>query len=271
MKRGLLAALTFAGAAIAGSAHAQEWNGFYIGGGAGYSFKSDDSETVVFDTNRDGNFNDTVRTGAGADAFSPGFCSGAAQGTTPGAGCRTSDDNVNFSARAGYDWQFGNWVVGAVGEYTQVNIGDDVSAFSTTPASYTFTRDLNSVTALRARAGYAMDTLLVYGTGGMAWGDMDRSFTTTNGANSFTPSGDDDAQGYQLGLGVEKKLTPRWTLGVEYLHTSLDDGDYRVAVGRGTAPLTNPFLLVDPTGTDMRRTNDSFEYGSLAVTTNWRF
>lgn len=34
--------------------------------------------TPAFDTSLDGNFTDTVRTVAGADAFSPGFCGGAA-------------------------------------------------------------------------------------------------------------------------------------------------------------------------------------------------
>ena len=33
---------------------------------------------VVFDTNRDGTYGDTVRTIANVDAFSPGFCGGAA-------------------------------------------------------------------------------------------------------------------------------------------------------------------------------------------------
>jgi len=70
----------------------------------------------VFDTNRDGNFNDTVLTTLGANAFSPGFCQGAAQGRTPADGCRSGEDgNLNYSLRAGYDWQFGNWVVGTVG------------------------------------------------------------------------------------------------------------------------------------------------------------
>lgn len=279
MTRTLLTAALLAGAAaLAPGAFAQtsDWSGLYVGGNVGAATIDDDSETVVFDTDRDGDFDDTVRTGLGADAFSPGFCSGGAQGRTPADGCRTSDDtNLSYSLRAGYDWQFGNWVVGAVGEYAVVNIGDDVSAFSTTPASYTFTRDLNAVTSLRARGGYAFGDSLVYATGGWAWGDMDHSFTTTNTANSFTPSGGDDVDGYQLGVGYEMQLGnmmgwSNWSLGVEYLFTSLDDSDYEVAVGRGTAPLTNPFLLVNTTGTDMRRTKDDFEYGSLGVTLSWR-
>jgi outer membrane immunogenic protein len=264
-----------AGLAPIASAQAADWTGFYFGAGAGYSMKSDDSETLLFDTDRDGNFDDTVFTAAPADAFSPGFCTGAAQGRAPADGCRETDDDINYSLRAGYDWQAGNWVYGAVGEYSVQNIGDDVSGFSTTPASYTFSRDLNSIAALRGRMGYAFDNSLVYATGGWAWGDMDRTFSTTNGANSFTPSGDDDADGYQLGAGYEWKLPDTmmgagWSLGVEYLWTSLDDGDYQVAVGPGTAGPTNPFLIVDPTGTDMKRSNDDFEFSSVGVTLNWR-
>lgn len=281
MKRTYPTAALIAGlASLSPTAFAQtsDWSGFSIGINAGQGMRDDNGgETVVFDTNRDGTFDDTVRTGLGADAFSPGFCNGAAIGATAAEGCRTSgDDNINYGLKVGYDWQFGNFVVGALAEYTVVNLGDDVSAFSTTPASYTFTRDLNGVTAVRGRAGYAFGTSLLYATGGMAWGDMAQSFTTTNTANSFTRTGGSDVHGYQLGVGYELMLDPGmmgpgWSLGIEYLMTSLDDSDYQVAVSQGTAPATNPFLLVDPSGTDMRRTNEDFEYSVIGATLNWRW
>ena len=269
-------ALLTGAAALAPSALAQtaDWTGLYVGVQAGLAKELGKTERVAFDTNRDGNFNDTVFTAGGANAFSPGFCNGSARGATEAAGCRAGQDyNLGYGVRAGYDWQFGNLVVGAVGDWNVVNIGTDVSAFSTTPASYTFTRDLNSVAAIRARAGYAFDTSLVYATGGWAWGEMDRSFSTTNTANTFTPSENDDPNGYQVGAGYEVKLNNmmgnNWSVGVEYLHTKLED-DYVVAVGRGTAPATNPFVLVDTTGTDIRRSNEDFEFGQLNFTLNWR-
>jgi hypothetical protein len=40
-----------------------------------------------------------------------------------------------------------------VADYGAVNLGDDVTAFSSTPASHTFTRAPNSLTSLRARGG----------------------------------------------------------------------------------------------------------------------
>jgi outer membrane immunogenic protein len=279
MMRSLIVASAFAGAGAVTSpaalAQASSWSGPYLGFGAGYSFKSDD-EIVVFDTDRDGVFDDTVRTSAGANAFSPGFCEGAAIGPSPTSGCRTGDGSIKLSVRAGYDLQFGNWVIGAMADYGAVNLGDDVTAFSAPPASYTFTRDLNSLTSLRARGGWAGKAGLLYATAGMAWGDMDQSLTTTNTMNTFTPSEDSEIDGYQIGLGYEVKLGDvwlvgsGWSMGLEYIWTELDDGDYPVAVGTGTAPSTNPFLLVDPTGTDMKRTKDLFAYSTVGLTLNWR-
>jgi hypothetical protein len=53
--------------------------------------------------------------------------------------------------RGGYDWQFGAFVVGAVAELAAPDHVDSVSAFSTTPAFYTFTRTLDWVTGFRTR------------------------------------------------------------------------------------------------------------------------
>ncbi|MEQ1783307.1 MAG: outer membrane beta-barrel protein [Hyphomonadaceae bacterium] len=259
-------------AAAPAVAQTSDWSGWYVGGSIGQAdVDSNDGETLVFDTNRDGVFNDTVNTTAPANAFSPGFCSGAANGTAPAAGCSSPGSEIGYALRAGYDWQYGNLVFGVVGEISKADIGDAVSGFSTTPASYTFKRDLDYAIAARLRGGYAFNNFLAYATGGYAQAKLDRTFSTTNGANSFTPSGDDTAKGYQVGAGVEYKVTPQWTVGVEYLQTSLDDDNYQVAVGPGTAPPTNPFLLVDPTGTDMRRSSDKFEYDTINVTTAWRF
>jgi opacity protein-like surface antigen len=272
MKIHILLAATACAAALALPASAQDWTGFYAGVTAGYGDPSDHSgEVLTFDTNRDGVFNDVVRTGAGADAFSPGFCDGAAIGRTPADGCRTSDGNLSVGLRAGYDWQAGNWVFGGLGEIAKVRIGDDAAGFSTTPASYSFSRDLDYTLAARGRVGYAFDTLLPYATAGAVWGDLDHSFNTTNTANSFTPSDGGDNWGYQLGGGVEWKWSDRISLGVEYLYTSLDDGDYVIDVGRGTAPLTNPFLLTNSAGTYMRRSEDKFEYSTINATMSFRY
>lgn len=265
-----------AAALLAGPAMAQDWTGPYIGGVIGYgSTDNDDSESFNFDTNLDGRYGDTVNTTAPANAFSPGFCDGSATNTTPAAGCTDDDgEGVDFAFRAGYDWQTGSLVYGVVGEVGRADLNDSVSAFSTTPARYEFQRELNYTAALRLRLGYAADRFLVYGTAGGVYGDLDRAFVTSNGANSFTSRDDDGVYGIQYGAGVEYALTPQISLGAEYLRTSFEDNEYTVRSGPGPGtpmPFTNPFLLVNPQGTDIQRSNDRFDYGSLRLTAAYRF
>lgn len=253
-------------------AMAQDWTGPYVGGHVGYSNLADDAdETLLFDTNRDGAYGDTVNTTAPANAFSPGFCGGAPNGDNAGAGCEDDDNKAGYGLRAGYDWQSGAWVYGIVGEIEKTNLKDSVTGFSTTPAAYHFRREVDSVAAIRGRLGYVMNDWLTYATAGVARADIERAFVTTNVSNSFTPSGGDDGDGYQIGIGIEKKTMGNWSLGVEYLYTSLKDEGYMVAVGPGTAGPNNPFRIVDPQGANMIRGDDQFDNHSFRVTLNYRF
>ncbi|MGH8032208.1 MAG: outer membrane protein [Luteimonas sp.] len=266
-------------ALVAAPAFAQStdarWAGFYAGGSFGVGDGSDDSDrSVTFDTNRDGRFNDTVRTAAGANAFSPGFCGGQATSARPTTGCRDDKGGAEYGLRGGYDWQTGGLVYGVVVEYTKNDARDRQSAFSTTPAFYTFTRDLDSMIAVRGRIGYAFgesQDFLAYFTAGGVQAKIDHSFTTSNAANSFAANGDDKANGYQAGIGFERLVNDHFSVGLEYLYTEVEDDDYTVRVGRGTAPVTNPFLLVNPAGTDMRRSDEDFAYGALKLTATYRF
>lgn len=259
----------------AGAASAQDWTGAYVSVFAGYADRSESSgERVGFDTNLDGAFTDTVRTTAGADAFSTGFCGGQFNTNAAPGGCRKDDDtDTEFGVRIGYDYQFaGNWVVGGLLEYSQLQLQDSVTAFSITPAAYGFNRKLRDTFAARVRGGYAFGPTLVYATGGYAQGDVRHSFRTTNTVNAFPESGGGKAKGYQLGLGAEYKVMEHWTIGAEFLRTSLDDDDYGVrATNNGTTAATNPFLLVNPQGTGFLRTDDDIEYNTFRVTASYRF
>lgn len=257
------------------SSDAPTWSGFYFGGSLGVGEPVDsDGGRILFDTNLDGNFGDTVRTTTNADAFSPGFCGGAAGGRTPGEGCGDDKGGTEIGARVGYDWQMGGFVFGAVAEYATFDARDSVTAFSTTPASYTMTRELDSAVSLRGRVGYAFGEdygWLAYVTGGATRARIDNSFTSTNTANAFTQRGEDRSDGVQYGLGIERRLVGNFSMGLEYLRTEIDDEDFRVRTSRGTQPATNPFILVNPAGTDFKRSDDEFKVGSVRLTANWRF
>ena len=277
MRTGSLASLTLILAASAAPAFAQmapaDWSGPYIAIYGSYLDVADDgSETVRFDRNLDGQFNDTVRTAAGTDAF-PGFCSGQANGVAAGNGCDSDKGGVEAGIRGGYDFQFGSIVVGGLVEFSGTEAKDTVTAFSSTPASYVFKRNLENLAAARLRVGYAFGDALLYGTGGYASGEMTNRFITSNTVNGFTARVDEDsADGWQGGGGLEYKLAPNFTVFGEYVYTSLEPGDFVVRVDRGVAPFFNPFILPpNTTGTDMQRTSDEFNLHAVRIGMNYRF
>ena len=272
------ASLTLLLAGVAAPALAQtgpDWSGPYIGIYGGVLENNEDAgEALVFDRDFDGQFDDTVvLSGTTANAFNPGSCDGEALGQAKDAGCDLDPTGVEGSVRLGYDMQFGALVIGVVGELSATDVEDAVTSFSSTPAAYVFERDLEHMAALRLRAGVAAGSALYYVTGGAAYGKIDNSFRTTNGANSFTERTDeDDADGYQLGAGVEWRLAPNFSVTGEYLFTNLQPGDYVVRVGPGPAGPTNPFILAPNTaGTDLSRGNDSLELHALKIGMNVRF
>ncbi|MGR4893084.1 outer membrane protein [Sphingopyxis sp. LARHCG72] len=249
----------------------QDFNGPYISiAGGGTLQGSDRGETLVFDTNRDGTFGDQVTTSGGANAFSPGFCNGAATGTA-NLGCKNDKDGPEYYARLGYDKRMGNFVIGAVLEGGRSHARDSVSGFSTTPASYTMSREADYQAGARLRAGYTPGGgALFYVTGGGAYARLDNKFTTSNTANSFSDNGKTNGWGYAAGGGAELMVTNNISVGLEYLYTDLKDKDYVVNVGPGTAPPTNPFLL-NGGGTDIQRSNPHFRTHSVRGSLSLRF
>lgn len=251
------------------------FSGVYVGGSFGASLQGNDNgSSILFDNNLDGTFGDTVNNSATppVNAFSTGFCNGAPTSTSRSTGCTNDKDDIEYYANIGFDRQMGSFVIGAVGEFGKSELSDSVTAFSITPASYTMTRALKYNAGLRLRAGYTPNnTTLFYVTGGGAYAKVKNSFSTTNTTNSFTDNGNSDAWGYSAGGGVEQKIGRNFSVGVQYLYTDLKDNDYRVSVGPGTAVATNPFLIVNPAGTDFRRSDDNFRFHSIRATAAFRF
>ncbi|MEE5091516.1 porin family protein, partial [Xanthomonas euvesicatoria] len=81
----------------------------------------------------------------------------------------------------------------------------------------------------------------------------------------------DVADGYQPGTGLHRRLAEKVPYGVDYLFTRLQDDDTRVRVGPGTAPATNPFLRINPAGTDLRRTDTDVSTNAVRLTATYRF
>ena len=274
----VIAGLIAAPALAQDTAPSSDWTGPYIGGTLGMSWQPnydrETLETLTFDTNGDGVYGDRVGLGT-SNAFAPGFCRGRALGATPGTCMGDKDKRVAWSVNAGYDMQFGNIVVGGVVEGGRSMIGNAVSGFSTTPASYVMSRRIDYDGSARLRAGLALSTgTLLYGTGGVAYAKVKNSFATTNTANTFTSSDtSSDEWGWTAGGGIEQKITDNFSIGVLYRYTKFNSVDgYTVRVSQGTpASAVGPFVATPAGYTDIQRTNDVFDNQSVRVTANFRF
>ncbi|WP_375174797.1 outer membrane protein [Pseudooceanicola sp.] len=98
-------------------------------------------------------------------------------------------DGANLGAFAGYDYDFGSYVLGGEVQY----LGNDVTIGGTS---------LDGVTRVKARAGYDAGPVLLYGVGGYG--------------HAQTGAGDTD--GYVAGIGMDYQLNNGVTLGAEYLY-----------------------------------------------------
>ena len=249
-----------------------EYNGPYVAVSGGLAAPHGQAaNTVVFDTNRDGTFNNTVLTSTGVNAFSGGYCKGGStlnsQGTTP---CTPDRDAFEYAARVGYDARYGDIVMGVMVEGSKSDARDSATAFSSTPAGYSFSRKIDYAITARARVGYAPGNRgLMYLTGGPSYAKIRHDFSTTNTSNSFTEVNDDKmVLGFQAGAGAEVVLGGGFTLGMEYLFNRYKDDKYYVSIGNGTAGPTNPFVLAG--GVNARQFS-RYDFNSFRAVLGFRF
>lgn len=234
------------------------WSGLYIGLQGGYGFGSTDQLAL-----------DPFTFPGLITAFTP---IGAVPGSSFAANGDFHDGFVG-GAHIGYDWQVNSLVFGAILDVSYTDIGDAQRAFSRTPATYTIERDLDWMATLRGRIGYAVnDRFLVYGTGGVAYGDVNFSYSQPGSAATPTVSGGQDSDfGYVVGAGIETKVTQQISFGLEYLYTNLGGNDFNANLvggpfgGPGGAPGSSS------TGTNLRGADDDFDFHTIQAKISYRF
>jgi outer membrane immunogenic protein len=121
---------------------------------------------------------------------------------------------------AGYNWQFGSWVLGVEGDFQgSTGTGYVTSLFDGTAID----QKLSWFGTVRGRLGYGVGDALFYATGGAAYGEVKESITQPTAAGSFSHS----KSGFAAGGGIENKLDlfgllgPHWTTRSEYLFVDL--------------------------------------------------
>jgi outer membrane immunogenic protein len=111
-------------------------------------------------------------------------------------------DGAIYGLRAGYDWDFGQWVAGVGVDWDKADI--DLGAGPDA---------IDSVARLKLRAGYDLGQTLIYATAGGA-----RAKADIGGISRSD-------NGYFGGIGVEYALTDQWSVGGEILEHRFDNFD----------------------------------------------
>lgn len=111
--------------------------------------------------------------------------------------------------QGGYNWQTGQFVLGAETDL-QLSSADD------TFAPYQFSNPWFGT--VRGRIGMTFSNVLVYATGGLAYGRGRLTFVGLTETHT-------DA-GWTAGGGIEVGLTPHWSAKVEYLYFDLGNQSY---------------------------------------------
>jgi outer membrane immunogenic protein len=123
----------------------------------------------------------------------------------------TKPSGFSGGVQAGYNWQTGPWVFGIEGDIQATGAED-------TFAPWKFSNPWFGT--VRGRAGYAINNVLFYGTGGLAFGELR--------ATTFGLSESQTNAGWTLGVGAEMGFAPNWSAKIEYLYVDLANSNFVV-------------------------------------------
>jgi len=159
---------------------------------------------------------------------------------TPDVGEPRSPNGLFVGGQLGFNYQFArHWVMGAEIDASYATLRDTtLQADPLVPN--VIIGDFEKITFLgsaRLRAGVALDRLLIYGTGGAAWGRMTVA-AGNPGPGPLAPlavtfSDRHTHTGWAAGGGIEGVLAGNWTAKVEYLYYRLARETYVIDASLG--------------------------------------
>jgi outer membrane immunogenic protein len=195
------------------------WTGLYIGGNVGYGWDSGSTGISALSTD---------------PALAPFLAATLAAGSYPAA-LSTSGKGVIGGGQIGYNWQMpSQWLIGLEADLQGSGIKGSASQ-TLTPALFPttstgVTKSIDWFGTVRGRVGFlATPEVLLYGTGGLAYGQTKTSFTTTdltngciaNGSLCANGSSSSVRAGWTAGAGAEAMLGSNWSAKLEYLYVDL--------------------------------------------------
>jgi len=230
------------------------WTGFYVGVNAGYEWAA----STGVDTNT---VNVSSVPGLNGDI------GGQVAALATGAGSVKPAGFIG-GGQIGYNYQFANsFVVGleadidgiaGTGAHQRLLQAGTPGVFIpvSSGGGLEWDRSVDYLGTLRARIGFlVLPTLLVYGTGGLAWGETTAStgiteflgFNDTPGTFGTFGNATTTRVGWTAGGGLEWMFFPNWSFKVEYLFYDLGNVSYN----------TTPLLQFGALGTLLETTSVS--------------
>lgn len=186
MKKLLLAAAAMA--AMTGAAQAQDWSGLYAGVGLGSASRDTTWTDVDYDWV---GYNEVAHDG--------------------------SADEVAVSLFGGYNWQFGNIVLGAQLDYTYADVSEhDYFCPTGCAPEINLDDDLTWMLSARGNLGYSFGQWLPYITAGYAISDLEHSWFEDGDLPDSWPSIENE-DAFVYGAGVQFATHTNWAVGVEAL------------------------------------------------------
>jgi outer membrane immunogenic protein len=115
--------------------------------------------------------------------------------------------------QAGFNWHSPGapWVVGIEGDIQATGASD-------TFAPWKFSNPWFGT--VRGRAGYLFNDILLYGTAGLAFGELT--------GQTFGLSESHTSVGWTAGLGAEFLFAPGWSTKLEYLYVDFNDSTFTI-------------------------------------------
>lgn len=121
----------------------------------------------------------------------------------------TRPSGIVGGVEGGYNWQRGAFVLGAEADIQLSGADDTISPFEFSNLWFG---------TVRARAGVALNNVLLYGTGGLSYGDLR--------AELFNLTETHTTVGWVAGAGVEVAFNPSWSVKAEWLYLQLSDATF---------------------------------------------
>jgi outer membrane immunogenic protein len=131
----------------------------------------------------------------------------------------SNDTEFMGGVQGGYNWQMGSWVAGVEGDID-------------------FAENINYLASVRGRLGWALGSWLLYGTAGVAFIDTDNDFVVVSADDGpFSFSNGNNDTGFVVGGGVDYKIAPQLSLGLEGLFYDFGSDSSNLVAG------DEPFVL----------------------------